>query len=63
MAALVTYAVERDTGSPKPPQLLDCRAGGLAIKSERGFAKKPEARMARGFVKQIRGLLQAQHHS
>jgi len=29
----------------------DCRAGGPALEVERRFAKKPEATMARGFVK------------
>jgi hypothetical protein len=51
MASLVSYAGSRDTGSPKPPPTIDCRAGRLALESERRFAKKSEATMARVFVK------------
>jgi hypothetical protein len=51
MAPLVKYAGERDTGSPKPSPAIDCRAGRPALKSERRFAKKTEATMARVFVK------------
>jgi hypothetical protein len=50
MAALVTYAVERDTGSPKPPQLEWGGAGGVGERfpndgrggrSEETFAAPP----------------------
>jgi hypothetical protein len=51
MAPLVSYAGSRDTGSPKPPSTIDCRAGRPALESERRFAKKTEATMARVFVK------------
>jgi hypothetical protein len=51
MAALVIYAVSGTRGARILPQLFDCGAGGPAIESERRFAKKPEAWMARGFVK------------
>ena len=45
------YAGERDTGSPQPSPTIDCRAGRPALESERRFAKKTEATMARVFVK------------
>jgi hypothetical protein len=51
MPALVSYAGDRDTGSPKPPPTIDCWTGRPALKSERRFAKKTEATMARVFVK------------
>jgi hypothetical protein len=51
MAPPVSYAGSRDTGSPKPPPTIDYRAGRPAFKSERRFAKKTEATMARVFVK------------
>jgi hypothetical protein len=51
MPALVSYAGERDTGNPKPPQLIDCRAWDPAINNEQWFVKRIEATIARPVVR------------